>query len=355
MQYPEQGQQPPAVIVDTGMSRIDDVLALTLLFGFAGRREVREGSISLSRYDLAAAAFCDVLRRFYAGNTGDTLPVGLTASGRNAAASPMVSAALAKRTSNNDPVYPTTIRKLTDTASGAVVIRNSLAAQRDQNGIIVLAGPATNLAKLLDLPGGKALITRAVRFLSLSGGAYPDGPAEPNIQADIAAARKVLAEWPTPIVAAGREIGDALLYPAASIEKDFTWAPDNPAVDAYRAYRPMPYDAPTWDMTPVLYAARPGQGLFDLSPAGTIAVDGDGRTKFAPSLQGRHRYLILNPAQKERILGIYTEVASSKPVQRQRFSTLDADKKEKERQQKEREEKERLEKEQEEKDKQAQK
>jgi hypothetical protein len=165
----------------------------------------------------------------------------------------------------------------------------------------------------------------------------------------------VFAEWPTPIVGAGREIGDTLLYPAASIEKDFAWSPDNPAVDAYRAYRPMPYDAPTWDMTPVLYAVRPDKGLFDLSPPGTFNVLDDGSAKFTPSPQGTHRYLIVDPAQREPIIRIYTEIVSAKPMQRPRFSTLDADKKEKERQEKERAEKERLEKDQEEKDRQAQK
>ena len=334
MQYPEQGKQPPAVILDTGMSRIDDVLALTLLFGFAGRREVREGSISVSRYDLPAATFCDALRRFYAGNTGgDVLPVGLSTSGQSGSPVSMLTVPLDKRNANGDPVYRSVIHKVSDTASGAVVIRNSLTAQQDQNGIIVLAGPATNLAKLLDLPGAKALITRAVRFLSVA-------TPEPNVKADIPAARKLFAEWPTAIVAAGSEIGDTLLYPASSIEKDFVWSPDNPVVDAYRAFHPMPSDAPTWDMTPVLYAARPDAGLFDLSPAGTISVLDDGRTKFVPSPQGKHRDLILNPAQKERILKIYTEVASAKPVQRQRFSTLEAAQKEKERKEKERLEKE---------------
>src|SRR5579859_6533371 len=140
MQFPEQGKQPPAVILDTGMSRIDDVLALTLLFGFAGRREIREGSLSVSRYDLAAAAFCDAMRRFYAGNTGGgTLPVGVATSGQSATGAPLVAVPLAKRNSNNDPVYPNGISKLTDTASGAVVIRNSLTAQQDQNGIIAMA------------------------------------------------------------------------------------------------------------------------------------------------------------------------------------------------------------------------
>jgi hypothetical protein len=35
---------------------------------------------------------------------------------------------------------------------------------------------------------------------------------------------------------------------------------------------------------------------------------------FTPSPGGRHRYLILDPAQKEQIIQTYTEIASAKPV-----------------------------------------
>jgi hypothetical protein len=87
-------------------------------------------------------------------------------------------------------------------------------------------------------------------------------------------------------------------------------------VDAYRAYKPMPYDAPTWDMTAVLYAVRPQEGYFRLSSPGAISVLDDGRTRFTPAPEGKHRYLILDPTQKERIVKTYTEIASAKPVQR---------------------------------------
>jgi hypothetical protein len=40
----------------------------------------------------------------------------------------------------------------------------------------------------------------------------------------------------------------------------------------------------------------------------------DGRTKFSPSATGKHRYLILDPAQQEHLVTTYTEVASAKPV-----------------------------------------
>jgi len=149
------------------------------------------------------------------------------------------------------------------------------------------------------------------------GGAYPDGEPEFNIKADIPAAKQLFAEWPTPIVASGFEVGEKLLYPASSIEKDFTWNPNHPVVDAYRAHEKMPYDSPTWDMTSVLYAVRPDQGYFKLSDPGVITVQDDGRTKFTASPSGKHRYLILDPAQSDRIIKTYIELASAKPVPRQ--------------------------------------
>jgi len=221
--------------------------------------------------------------------------------------SPMLSAALSKNT------YPHDIRTVNDTADVAPLIRNALTAQHDQNAIVVLTGPATNLAKVLDLRGNRELIASKVRFLAIAAGAYPDGAPETQITSDTPAARKLFAEWPTPIVASGYEVGEPLRFPAVAIEKDFAWAPHHPIVDVYRAHKPMPYDAPTWAMSAMLYAVRPQEGYFKLSDPGTISVLDDGRTRFTASADGKHRYLILDPAQKDRILQTYTEVASAKP------------------------------------------
>ena len=68
------------------------------------------------------------------------------------------------------PVYSHGIEKLNDTAEPTALIRNAFTAQHDQNCIVVLAGPATNLVKVLDLPGVKDVISKKVRFLSLMGG-----------------------------------------------------------------------------------------------------------------------------------------------------------------------------------------
>src|ERR1019366_1119960 len=117
----------------------------------------------------------------------------------------------------------------------------------DGNATFVLSGPATNLAAALAFPGSKEKIAAKVKFLVVAGGAFPDGAPEAHIKADIPAARKVFAEWPTPIVASGFEIGAALNFPGASIDREFAAAvADNPLAGAYRAWRPMPYDAPSW-------------------------------------------------------------------------------------------------------------
>jgi inosine-uridine nucleoside N-ribohydrolase len=332
MQFPRQGKPPVGVIFDCDMgARIDTALALALLYGFDGKNEVRVISLSVSRNSLTSAAYTEAIGKFYAGAVSGafggaprTLPVGMNDTGPAAPDTPMLTVPLARQTPDGKPFYDRGIHKLNDTAEPVALIRNALTSQYDQNAIALLAGPATNLVKILDLPGVSELIARKVRFLSVVAGAYPNGPADPYVKADIRAAKRLFAEWPTPIVAAGAETGAALLYPGESIERDFAWSPAHPVVDAYRAYRTMPYDAPSWDMTAVLYAARPQEGYFKLSDPGTLRALDDGRVKFTPSAGGKHRYLILDPEQKERIIKTYTEVASAKPVVRQfRFRKKD--------------------------------
>jgi hypothetical protein len=322
-----QGQEKPpiGVIFDCGLGNsIDEALALALLYGFDGKNEARVISLSVSKPNLKAAALCEAIARFYGGASsgafgavGRTLPVGLADEGKSPEDTPMLTVPLSKLNDAGAPLYSHGIEKLTDTAEVRALIRNALSQQPDQSCVVVLTGPATNLARTLDLPGVKELIARKARFLSVAGGAYPDGPPQSSVKADIAAAKKLFAEWPTPIVACGDEIGASLLYPASSIEKDFAWSPAHPVVDAYRAYRPMPYDASTCAMAALLYAVRPQEGYFKLSEPGTIRVLDDGHTKFTPSPEGKRRYLILDPEQKERVIKTYIEIASAKPVPRQ--------------------------------------
>ena len=155
------------------------------------------------------------------------------------------------------------------------------------------AVPPPTSPALLALPGNPALIAQKVRSLVVA--------ADAVTLSDVPAAKRLFAEWPTPIVVAGSELGDALPFPAASIEKDFAWSEAHPLVAAYRAYRPMPYDAPAVAMAAALYAVRPQENYFKLSDPGTVTVADNGTIRLDPAPAGKHRTLIADLAQKDRI------------------------------------------------------
>ena len=177
----------------------------------------------------------------------------------------------------------------------------------------VQVGFFTNLARLLDQPGGKALIQSKVKQLVLMAGAFPNGKKEYNVYIDLPAANKVFAEWPTPIVTSGFEIGNTIKFPAVSIENDFRYATPHPVAEAYRNYMKMPYDRQTWDLTAVLYAVRPNRGYFGLSENGTIIADAEGVTTHTPNPAARQQYLTVTPEQRTRVLEALIQLASEPP------------------------------------------
>lgn len=300
-----------------------------MLNGMTAKTEARRISLSVSTPSLVSAQLADVIATFYRGR-----PAGAATGGVGAITegmlgmpegvgpaptvdeAPMLASVLSKKGADGTPLYPSPITGLVNTAESAVLIRNLLLAQHDGNAAIVMAGPATGIVRLLNLYRSGPQITAKCRELVVAAGSFPAGAPEATIKRDVAAARKLFAEWPTPIVAVGSEVGEALPYPGASIDKDFAWAPAHPLVDAYRAARPMPYDAPAAALAAVLRAVHPEGGYFTLSPPGTIAVLDDGRTRFTPAADGKHRYLIVDPAQKERATTLYTALVSAPPAPR---------------------------------------
>ena len=324
---PQRGGGKPSAgaFYDSDFSTIDSLLAVSLLYGLQGKNDCRVVTICVSRPNLAVARLVDVVDHFYHGGGsgpggGKGAPIGMATAGKPGETSPAFVAPMEKKKLDGTPVYKTEVKSVIETADPATLFRNYLEAQQDQNAFVVLAGPATDLAAALDLPGVKPLIAAKVQYLAFAGGAFPSGAAEAHIKGDIPAAKKLFSEWPTPIFAAGAEVGGVLEFPGASIDKQFAEAAaDHPVADAYRAYKTMPYDAPSWALAAALYAAQPKEGYFKLSGPGKISVDGEGRTSFAASEKGSHQYLVVDPAQKGKVILAYMELASAKPVAPQRF------------------------------------
>lgn len=291
------------VIFDTDMGNdIDDALALAMLHALTDRGECQLLGVNLTNANPAAVPYIRMLNRFY--GRAD-LPVGAAIRSLQGGAQDGYMAA-ALRTfppAGERPAEPapTVLRRLLRGASDKVTI--------------VQTGFSTNLAALLDSPEDIALVREKVALVVAMAGDFSGGGPEYNVRTDIPSAQAVFARWPGPIVFSGFEIGRDLLYPAASIERDFLYARPHPIAESYRAYHRMPYDRPTWDLTAALEAVRPDRHYFGLSEDGTVAVDAKGATHFTPG-PGTRRYLRLDPANRAEILEALTLLASEPPARR---------------------------------------
>src|ERR1700744_6411088 len=77
MQFGRGGIPPVGVLFDGAFDRFGDILALAVLYGLQSKGEARVTAISVNRPDLAAAQYCDVIKRYYTpGAFGGGLPIG---------------------------------------------------------------------------------------------------------------------------------------------------------------------------------------------------------------------------------------------------------------------------------------
>ena len=274
------GAAPVRVIFDTDMGNdIDDAVALAILHALESRGEAKLLAVTITKDNPQAAAFVDLVNTFYGR---PEIPIGVVKSGKTPADSAMLRVPVEKKRADGSMVYP---RRLADAPEATALLRRILERESDGAVVFVQVGFSTNLARLLD--SAPELVARKVRLLSVMAGAFPAGKPEYNVKTDIPSARKVFAEWPSPVVFSGWEVGAAMLFPGARVENEFAWTENHPVADSYRAYRKMPYDRPTWDPTSALYAVRPERGYFSLSAPGRVTVDDEGRTVFTPAADGQ--------------------------------------------------------------------
>src|SRR5664279_5332307 len=299
---------PAPVIFDTDMGNdVDDALALAMLHALESRGECRLVGVTVTKDNPWAAVYVDLVNTFYGRGR---IPVGMVKGGVTPENSPAIQVPAVRRRADGTFVYPRRLAGGAEAPEAVALLRRLLAAEKDGTVVIVQVGFSTNLARLLDSPADLELVKRKVKLLSVMAGNFAQPKPEFNVQKDTASARKLFDQWPGEIVASGYEIGEAMKFPAARIERDFAWAADHPVVDAYRAYMKMPYDRQTWDLTAVLYAVRPGGGYFEVSAPGRIASDDAGRTSFRAEAAGKHRYLVLPESLRARTLECMVGLAS---------------------------------------------
>lgn len=313
-------EQPTPLIFETDIGNdIDDALALGVIHALESRGECKLLAVTINKDNPHCAPFVDLVNTFY--GRGE-IPIGVVRNGKTPEDGRFVRQVSEAR-DGDQPRYAYDLASGREAPEAVGLLRKTLAEQPDGSVVIVSVGFSTNLARLLDSPGdevsplsGEKLTAQKCRLLSVMAGNFsrPDAPKEYNVFIDQPAAAKVFERWPTPIVASGYEVGNAIEYPGASIEHDYGYVKHHPLREAYYLYLEGAKDRPTWDLTSVLYAVRPERGYFGLSAPGTIRVTSESLTPFTADPAGRHRYLTVSPEQVVRVREALVQLASQPPM-----------------------------------------
>jgi inosine-uridine nucleoside N-ribohydrolase len=340
---------PVNVIFDTDIwSDVDDALALAMLHALEDRGEIKLLAVTISTNDHWCASFVDLVNTFYGHRQ---IPIGINHQGMDVEVFrkrfPSMTWPVLHYTqyvsqqtrSDGSLVYPQHLSDQSSVKDAVPLLRKTLAAQSDHSVVIIQVGYSTNLARLLlsssgadSSSNGLDLVARKVRLLSIMAGNFhestldgkpvPRGSPEFNMMADTPSAQILFSKWPTPIVVSGFEVGVNLLYPTDSIEHDFRYVEDHPIIDALHSSceemrakggQPCPRAQPTFDLTSVLYAARPDRSYFSLSQPGRVRVLDNGGSEFDEDRAGRDRYLMLSDSQRARALEAMVLLVSQPP------------------------------------------
>jgi len=313
------GREPVRLIFDTDLGDdIDDAMALATIHALQSRGECRLLAVTITKDNPLSGPAADAINTFYGR---PEIPIGVVRDGMRPQESRFTGAIVNSKNGDRDR-YPHRLKKNADAPEATGLIRKILTEQPDHSVAFVQVGYSTNLARLLDSKPdehspltGKELVAQKGKLLSIMAGNF--GPAknkpEWNIVQDVPSAKKVLADWPTPVILSGYEIGREIRYPFQSVEQDFDYVKYHPVKEAYLAWEKKPHDRPTWDLTSVLYAVRPDHGYFGLSDPGTASVDERDVTQFVTDPKGLHRFITVTDEQIIRVREALVQLTSQPP------------------------------------------
>lgn len=287
---------PVKMIIETDMGNdIDDALALAMALRAVDEGKVELLAVGCHKNSPTAAAYTDAVCTWYGH---PEIPVAMSATPVQEFSGYVDYTATVKDFETTADEYPEPVS----------LYRRILASQPDGSVTFVSLGFGTTIAQLLEsgpdkysVFTGRELVARKTRGLSVMAGSYGENKrAEYNVVNDIAAMKKVFELWPTAVWQNPFEIGKQTMYPGRLIEENLGYDRPNPVVEAYKAYKKMPYDRPSWDILSVLYVLRPE--LFTASVPGRVSIDEEGYNWFTPDPEGRHFVLSATLDQPQALM-----------------------------------------------------
>jgi hypothetical protein len=279
--------EPAKILFDTDIENdVDDVGAVAVLHKLADRGEARILGMGVSVSHPWSAPCLDALNTYF--GRPDT-PIGVP-KGK----APDTGSKYAQKISAE---FPHRLASADAAPNVVTLYRQLLAGEPDQSVVLVSVGFLTNVANLIDSSadeasplGGRALVAKKIKLWVAMAGQFPSG-REWNVFQDTDASRRALADWPTPVVFSGFEIG----LPVETGAALRAVAPNSPIRRSYELYNESA-NRSSWDQTAVLYAVRgPDErlaNLWSLSKPGVIEIRADGSNDWRESADGTQTYLI---------------------------------------------------------------
>lgn len=282
-----QTARPVRLIFDTDMmGDVDDVGTVAVLHALANQGEVEILAMGLSGKNPWSPLCLDALNTYF---RRPDVPIGVVRG-----------PAFDKRSRYAEAIskeFPHSLESADDAPDAAILYRKVLASQPDNSVVMVSVGQVTNIKNLLETDPdehsdlkGVDLVKRKVKAWICMGGKIPEG-REANLIHDGPAAAFAIANWPTPIVFSGWEIGQEIMTGARMRQ-----APEGtPVRRAYELFNGLK-NRQSWDQTAVLYAVRGLDGgladYWDLNSTGYLHVYPDGSNQWRSSPDKNHAYLV---------------------------------------------------------------
>jgi pyrimidine-specific ribonucleoside hydrolase len=307
---------PMRVIFDTDFGPdYDDVGAITILHCFADSGYVRILATMASSKHKNAAAAISVFNTYF---NRPEIPIGVVRG---------EAVALGDKQHWTDSVisrYPHSIRNNQDAEDAMVLYRKLLSAQPDHSVTIITVGFLTNLANLLESPAdhysilnGYELVSRKVISLICMAGRFPSGK-EFNLAQDVRSSKKVLADWPTPILFSGFEIGQKIKTGIPLIHED--GIRKSPVKDVFAICIPLAEEDSlgrmSWDETAVFVAIKGWQNYYDLE-TGQCNINDDGINEWVQT--GTHEAHLVEKIPPEQMSSIINQLIMHQPAKVEAF------------------------------------
>ncbi|GAB3503240.1 nucleoside hydrolase [Spirosoma knui] len=304
---------PVPVIFDTDMGPdYDDVGAITLLHAFAdsGQAQIL-ATIASTNYPNVTPVLSVLNTYFGRPNVPIGIPKGPAVTDKDVQ---HWSDTLVAR-------YPHKVKSNDEVPDAVALYRQILAKQPDRSVTVVTVGFMTNLANLLaskpdqysKLPG-KELVQQKVKNLVSMAGKFPSG-REYNVFKDTPASKVVFADWPTPVVLSGFEIGEKIhsglpLTQNASIQ-------NSPVKDVFRICLPLAKEDAggrmSWDQTAVLVGVK-GYTPYYTVKSGRLTLNADGSNGWDDAGKGHQHLVVKMPVlQVEKLIN---DLMQHQPIKR---------------------------------------